>query len=122
LPHGYATRIAGSGFTMSAGQRQRVALARALYGSPRLLILDEPNAFLDKDGEAMLAGLLTRLRAEKIGVLISTHRPSVVRNVNKLLVLREGTIEHFGPSEEVLRAMGGPQIRMVRAAGKVAAS
>lgn len=122
LPHGYATRIAGSGFTMSAGQRQRVALARALYGSPRLLILDEPNAFLDKDGEAMLAGLLTRLRAEKIGVLISTHRPSVVRNVDKLLVLREGTIEHFGPSEEVLRAMGGPQIRMVRAAGKVAAS
>jgi ATP-binding cassette subfamily C protein len=122
LPHGYATRIASSGFTMSAGQRQRVALARALYGSPRLLILDEPNAFLDKDGEAMLAGLLTRLRAEKIGVLISTHRPSVVRSVDKLLVLREGTIEHFGPSDDVLRAMEGPQIRLVRATGKVATS
>jgi ATP-binding cassette, subfamily C, bacterial len=122
LPHGYATPIAGSGFTLSAGQRQRIALARALYGSPRLLILDEPNAFLDKDGETMLANLLTRLRAEKIGVLISTHRPSVVRSVDKLLVLREGTIEHFGPSEDVLRAMGGPQVRMVRAAAKVATS
>jgi ATP-binding cassette subfamily C protein len=125
LPHGYATRIAGSGFTLSAGQRQRVALARALYGSPRLLILDEPNAFLDKDGEAMLAGLLTRLRAEKIGVLISTHRPSVVRSVDKLLVLRAGSIEHFGPSKDVLRAMGGPQVRVVRvvrAAEKVATS
>ena len=122
LPHGYATPIAGSGFTLSAGQRQRVALARALYGSPRLLILDEPNAFLDKDGEAMLTGLLTRLRAEKIGVLISTHRPSVVRSVDKLLVLREGMIEHFGPSEDVLRAMNGPQVRVVRATAKVAMS
>jgi ATP-binding cassette subfamily C protein len=120
LPHGYATRIAGAGFTLSAGQRQRVAVARALYGSPRLLILDEPNAFLDKDGEAMLDALLTRLRAENIGVLISTHRPSLVRSMDKLLVLREGTIEHFGPSEEVLRAMGGPPVRIVRAAAKVA--
>ena len=122
LPHGYATPIAGSGFTLSAGQRQRVALARALYGSPRLLLLDEPNAFLDKDGEAMLAGLLTRLRAEKIGVLISTHRPSVVQSVDKLLVLREGMIEHFGPSEGVLRAMNGPQVRVVRSTAKVATS
>jgi ATP-binding cassette subfamily C protein len=122
LPHGYATRIAGAGFTLSAGQRQRVAVARALYGSPRLLILDEPNAFLDKDGEAMLDGLLTRLRAENIGVLISTHRPSLVSAMDKLLVLREGTIEHFGPSEAVLRAMGGSPVRIVRAPAKVAIS
>jgi ATP-binding cassette subfamily C protein len=122
LPNGYATRIAGSGFTLSAGQRQRVALARALYGSPRLLILDEPNAFLDRDGEAMLAGLLTRLRAENIGVLISTHRPSVVQSVDKLLVLNEGTIAHFGPSEDVLRKMGGPQVHLVRGAANVAMS
>lgn len=116
LPHGYATRIAGSGFTMSAGQRQRVALARALYGAPRLLILDEPNAFLDKDGEAMLAELLIRLRSENISVLISTHRPSVVCSVDKLLVLREGMVEHFGARETVLKALGGQQVRVVRAA------
>ncbi|MDR3531683.1 MAG: ATP-binding cassette domain-containing protein [Rhodopila sp.] len=122
LPYGYATRIAGSGLVLSAGQRQRVALARALYGSPRLLILDEPNAFLDNDGEAMLDGLLTRLRAEGTGVLISTHRPSVVRSVDKLLVLQHGAIEHFDTRESVMRAIGGPQIRLVRASGKAATS
>jgi ATP-binding cassette subfamily C protein len=122
LPYGYATRIAGSGLVLSAGQRQRIAVARALYGSPRLIILDEPNAFLDKDGEAMLEVLLTSLRAEGVGVLISTHRPSAVRSVDKLLVLNNGTIEHFDSREAVLRALGGPQVRLVRAAGKVVAS
>jgi ATP-binding cassette subfamily C protein len=122
LPYGYATRIAGSGLVISAGQRQRIALARALYGSPRLVILDEPNAFLDTDGEAMLDNLLTTLRAEGVGVLVSTHRPSVVRSVDKLLVLHHGSIEHFDTREAVMRALDGPQIRLVRAAGKVATS
>ena len=122
LPHGYATQIAGSGLVLSAGQRQRVALARALYGSPRLVILDEPNAFLDSEGEIMLDRLLTTLRSERVGVLISTHRPSVVRSVDKLLVLNQGMIEHFGPRESVMRALDGPQIRLVRAVGKVATS
>ncbi len=114
LPHGYATRIAGGGFTLSAGQRQRLAFARALYGNPRLLVLDEPTAFLDQDGENMLAVLLGRLRAEGIGALISAHRPSLLRSFNKLLVLREGTVEHFGETERVLREMNGPKIRLVR--------
>jgi ATP-binding cassette, subfamily C, type I secretion system permease/ATPase len=122
LPHGYATRIAGSGLVLSAGQRQRIAVARALYGAPRLIILDEPNAFLDKDGEAMLDGLLTSLRAEGIGVLISTHRPSAVRCVDKLLVLNQGTIEHFDSRDIVMQRLGGPQVRLVRASGKVMAS
>lgn len=120
LPHGYATKIAGSGFTLSAGQRQRIALARALYSKPRLLVLDEPNAFLDQQGEAMLDSLLKRLRADGVTVLISTHRPSAVRSVDKLLVLREGVLEHFGEREAVLRALQGPPIRLVRADGKAA--
>jgi ATP-binding cassette, subfamily C, bacterial len=122
LPHGYSTRIAGGGLILSAGQRQRVALARALYGSARLIILDEPNAFLDSDGEAMLSDLLTSLRAEGIGVLISTHRPSAVRSVDKLLVLNQGTIEHFDNREAVMQRLGGPQVRLVRASDKVVAS
>lgn len=122
LPHGYATRITGGGLMLSAGQRQRIALARALYGSPRLLVLDEPNAFLDHEGEAMLDGLLMRLRAEGIGVLISTHRPSVVRSVDKLLVLNHGTIEYFDSRDAVMRAIGGPQIRVLRAPGVAAIS
>ena len=122
LPHGYSTQISGSGFILSAGQRQRVALARALYGGPRLLVLDEPNAFLDKEGEEMLINLLAQLRSAGVGALISAHRPSVVRFVDKLLVLRDGAIEHFGDRETVLRALGGPRVRLVRASGKTAAS
>jgi ATP-binding cassette subfamily C protein len=120
LPHGYATRIAGNGFTLSAGQRQRIALARALYPGPQMLVLDEPNAFLDADGEAMLDALLKRLRADGVTVLISTHRPSAVRFVDKLLVLRDGVMEHFGEREAVLRALQGPPIRLVRANDKAA--
>jgi ATP-binding cassette, subfamily C, bacterial len=121
LPHGYATQISGSGFTLSAGQRQRIALARALYSSPRLLVLDEPNAFLDKEGEEMLVDLLSQLRADGVGALVSAHRPSVVRSADKLLVLRDGAIEHFGERETVLGALNGPPGRVVRAAAKAAA-
>ncbi len=119
LPHGYATRLFGSGFVLSAGQRQRLALARALYGEPRLLVLDEPNAFLDADGEEMLVALLARLRAEGVGALVSAHRPSVLRSADKLLVLRDGLIEHFGEPAEVLRSMGGPSVRLLRGAASV---
>jgi ATP-binding cassette subfamily C protein len=122
LQHGYSTQISGNGFTLSAGQRQRIALARALYGGPRLLVLDEPNAFLDKQGEEMVVDLLTQLRAEGISALLSAHRPSVVRSVDKLLVLRDGALEHFGEREMVLRALDGPLVRLVRASAKAAVS
>ena len=114
LPHGYATRLFGRGFTLSAGQRQRVALARALYGEPRLLVLDEPSAFFDAEGEEMLVALLARLRAEGVGALVSAHRPSVLRAADKLLVLRDGLIEHFGEPADVLRSMSGPRVRLLR--------
>ena len=115
LPHGYATVIAGGGFTLSSGQRQRLAIARALYGSPRLIVLDEPNAFLDQVGEQMLIALLKQLRCEGVGALVSAHRPSVLQAAHKLLVLRDGLAEHFGDAEDVLRQMNGPKIRLIRA-------
>lgn len=121
-PHGYATPIASAGLQLSAGQRQRIALARALYGSPRLVVLDEPNAFLDTDGEAMLDHLLATLRTDGVSVLISSHRPSVVRSVDKLLVLNQGALEHFDKREVVMQAIGGSKIRLVPASDKVAAS
>ncbi len=116
LPHGYATRIAGA--TLSSGQRQRVALARALYSKPVLLVLDEPSAFLDAGGEADLLALLARLRADGTTVLLATHRPALLATVDKLLVLHEGAVAHFGPRAEVLRALATPPVRLVRAAPK----
>jgi ATP-binding cassette subfamily C protein len=91
LPEGYATRIRAEG-PLSAGQRQRVALARALYGDPRLLILDEPAAFLDAEGEARLARLLRRLAAGGTGVLLTSHRPLTLSAADRLFVLRGGQL------------------------------
>ncbi len=114
LPDGYATRIAGG--TLSSGQRQRVALARALYRRPGLIVLDEPSAFLDKDGEADVAALLARLRAEGATVLLVTHRPALLAAVDKVAVLRDGLVAQFGARDDVLEALGPPRVRMVRAA------
>jgi len=113
LPHGYATVITGG--MLSSGQRQRLALARALYHRPGLLILDEPTSFLDHDGEADLAALLVSLRAEGTTVLVVTHRPSLLENVDKVLVLEDGAVSMFGPRQQVLRAVTQPSVRMERA-------
>ena len=119
LPDGYATRIAGS--ALSSGQRQRVALARALYGRPGLLVLDEPSAFLDKDGEAEVIALLARLRTEGVTVLLVTHRPALLAAVDKVVLLRDGTVAQFGERDAVLEALAPPKpVRLVRAAERAA--
>ncbi len=112
LPQGYATRLAG--FTLSGGQRQRIALARALYGDPALVVLDEPSAFLDKAGEVLLHELLAGLRARGTGAVLVTHRPPLVESCDQLLVLRDGLVDRFGERAEVLAAMRGPPVRLVR--------
>jgi PrtD family type I secretion system ABC transporter len=102
LPKGYDTELAGA---LSPGQRQRIGLARALYGNPRLVVLDEPNANLDSDGEQALLRALADLRADGVTVVIIAHRPSLLSGVDKLLVLREGTVEAFGPRMEIMPRM-----------------
>ncbi len=104
LPQGYDTPIDPHAALVSPGQRQRIALARALYGSPRLLLLDEPNANLDGAGEAALAEALKALRGE-VTLVVVTHRTSLLRQVDKLLVLEAGKVQHLGAVDEVMKAM-----------------
>ena len=100
LPQGYDTEL-GEGL-LSPGQRQRLALARALYGEPRFVVLDEPNANLDQDGEQALLATLHALKEEGVTVVLVAHRPSLLGAVDKVLVLREGALEAFGPRADVL--------------------
>lgn len=107
LPQGYDTKLGPGGQGLSGGQRQRIALARALYGHPRLVILDEPNASLDEAGEKALVEALGRLRQRKVTTVLITHRPKVLEVTTKLLVLKEGRAQAFGPTAEVVARMRG---------------
>lgn len=102
LPEGYDTDIGEGGARLSAGQRQRIALARALYGDPRLLVLDEPNANLDEEGDAALAAALTELKADGVTVIVVTHRRNLTSKLDRIAILRNGKIEAFGHTASVL--------------------
>jgi len=111
LPQGYATRVRGA--ALSSGQRQRVALARALFNQPGLLVLDEPTAFLDDEGEARMKTLLPQLKAGGVTVLLVSHRPSLLTGVDKLLVLRDGMVAQFGARADVMEWLGTPVATLV---------
>ncbi|MBF9057662.1 type I secretion system permease/ATPase [Rhodobacterales bacterium HKCCSP123] len=103
LPAGYETRVSGLGARLSGGQIQRIGLARALYGDPVLLVLDEPNSALDNDGSIALNTAVQEIKADGRAVLIMAHRPSAIRECDRLLVLSGGTPAMFGPTREVLQ-------------------
>ena len=105
MPSGFDTRIGDEGAVFSGGQRQRLGLARALYGRPRLLVLDEPNASLDEAGEQLLLGVLQSLKAQGATIVAITHRTSLLPAANSLLLLVDGQTKAFGPRDEVLAAL-----------------
>ncbi len=97
LPQGYETEIGEGGQHLSGGQRQMIGLARALFGGPRLVVLDEPNSNLDGEAEARLVGTLAELKRRGTTVVLVSHRPALVQAVDKVLLLKEGMVEMFGP-------------------------
>jgi PrtD family type I secretion system ABC transporter len=113
LPDGYDTQIGEGGAALSGGQRQRIALARALYGDPRLVVLDEPNANLDAAGEAALLAALSELKARGVTVVMVSHNAAFMAALDKLAVLKNGTLEMFGPSAAVLSRLRSAQANRV---------
>lgn len=105
LPEGYQTRLGENGTGLSGGQRQRVGLARALFGEPRLVVLDEPNANLDEAGEAVLTQAIGRIREAGVTLVLITHKPNILQQADRLLVLHAGTQADFGPLAEVMQRM-----------------
>ncbi len=105
MPQGYDTVIGATGGVLSGGQRQRIGLARAVFDEPKLILLDEPNSNLDDRGEQALAQALRTLKEKGVTVIVITHRPGVLNELDKVLLMQDGVLKAFGPRLEVLNAM-----------------
>jgi ATP-binding cassette subfamily C exporter for protease/lipase len=116
LPQGYETEVGVEGMALSGGMRQRIGLARALYGNPRLVVLDEPNANLDEVGENALIHALQMLRAAGATVVVITHKTNLLAIADLMLLLVEGEVKLFGPRDEVLAALQKSQAQAAQAA------
>ena len=105
FPQGYDTRLGDAGAGLSGGQKQRLGLARAMYGDPSMLILDEPNSNLDDLGEQALLQAINELRQSGKTIVVITHRTTILGATTKLLLLRDGIAQAFGPRDQVLAAL-----------------
>jgi PrtD family type I secretion system ABC transporter len=108
MPDSYETKIGVGGIRMSGGQRQRLALARAVFRTPKLLVLDEPNSNLDSTGEQKLIEAIGQMRGTGSTIVVIAHRPNILAQMDKVLVLKEGEVSMFGPRDEVLEKLKSP--------------
>ena len=109
LPEGYDTKIGEAGGQLSGGQRQRIGLARALFGNPPLLVLDEPNANMDDAGEAALNQAIAEMKARGSAIVMIAHRPSMLKQVDRILWLQGGQLRAIGERDEILKQVAGPR-------------
>lgn len=120
LPFGYDTLIGDTGYVLTGGQRQRIALARALFGNPRYLVLDEPDASLDQEGERCLLAAMRAAAEAGATVVVISHRASVLQATDKILILKDGRIQYYGWRDKALEELGilpthAPERRLVKA-------
>lgn len=111
LPDGYDTVIGSAGVNLSGGQRQRIGLARAVYGSPRLVVLDEPNSNLDDVGERALGVALQKLKETGATVFIVSHRPNILTRLDRILVMSGGTVSLYGERDRVIAELAAQQAK-----------
>ena len=115
LPAGYDTVVGDRGYALSGGQRQRIGLARALYGNPSLVILDEPETGLDREGEKALEQVIAGLKARNVTVIVVAHRPALIQQLDHVLVLVDGQIQKFGATADILARIMPPSVHALRA-------
>jgi ATP-binding cassette subfamily C protein len=107
FPAGYETQVLIDGSPLSGGQKQRIGLARAFFGSPRLVVLDEPNSNLDAAGEMALARALNRAKDKKITIVAITQRPSLLQSVDRIMILKDGTTQAIGKRDDIIPMLNG---------------
>lgn len=112
---GYDTEVGDQGMLLSGGQRQRVGLARALYGDPLLVVLDEPNASLNSQGEDALIAAIQACKERGAAVILIAHRPSILKATDKIMILQNGIIQRVAPRDELLPLLTGAAPRAVPA-------
>ncbi|MFI4930654.1 MAG: type I secretion system permease/ATPase [Burkholderiales bacterium] len=116
LPQGYDTMLGDAGVALSGGQRQRIALARALYGQPRLVVLDEPDAHLDAEGEAALKAALHALKATGTTVVVVGHRAGLMAQLDTIAVMKDGALQSIGPAAAMLAGWRARNVHSLPAA------